>query len=135
MNDDNIIDLRLKAHEKYWESPEGQRKEARLMAEHYAAYEALNPEINALITLQPAFEGSLAELGPVDEDAAMRLASLLYEGMIIETDDSNVWETAKAELNLPTLARAAQMLRIYEAEQVVRDLLKADGAKHPDKPA
>jgi hypothetical protein len=130
------IEWRLRLFERERNSPEYLRKLELEDERVHAAYEVINREVDALIVLQPSFEGALEELGQVDEDAALKLASNLLDGFVFDPDDdSNVWDAAKAKLNLPTLARAAQMLHVYEAVDTLRELLDADLAKHPDKPA
>jgi hypothetical protein len=131
-DDNNIEDLGRRRREK--KMKEAEESAEREEEERKAAYKVIDREVDALIRLQPSFEGAIEALGQVDEGAALKLASDLLWGMCFDEDDQgvtfNVWDRAKECLNLPTLARAAQMLRVYEAEDVVSDLLDADARRH-----
>jgi hypothetical protein len=115
MSDDNNVE-----NFERWRR-EKKMKEAGEAAEHEyeerkAAYRVIDREVDALIRLQPSFEGAIETLGQVDEQAELKLASDLFWGMCFDEDAQgvtfNVWDRAKERLNLPTLARAAQMLRV-----------------------
>jgi hypothetical protein len=120
---DNMREWGDKALQALWE---------KVSAAHDAAYEIINREVDALVVIQPAIEGAIEALGRVDEEAAVKLADRLFEGLPFCSDNEKdagegevtIWTKAKASMNLPTLARAAQMLRFHESSEELRELFE-----------